>query len=206
MKKFPIMLVRATRQVWGKTTSFSDEKKLFGAFKTFAKAFLWHKRWGVGVTSANFCITSGEKKSKVMKEKFPWKSVVLAFETIEKAFLWHERWGGGVTSATFCITRGDESAQRAPSDAKSGTSDTTPSPRVTQKGLFKGREGKNEWFSAAKFFFTASIFAVSATNVIGYFFILVKGFCNRLFFYFIGFGRYKAAAGGFEKGVKPFWL
>ena len=104
------------------------------------------------------------------------------------------------------VLRGDESAQRAPSDAKSGTSDTTPSPRVTQKGLFKGREGKNEWFSAAKFFFTASIFAVSATNVIGYFFILVKGFCNRLFFYFIGFGRYKAAAGGFEKGVKPFWL
>ena len=57
---------------------------------------------------------------------------------------------------------------------------------------------------SGKIFFTANIFAVSATNVIGYFFILVKGFCNRLFFYFIGFGRYKAAAGGFEKGVKPF--
>ena len=154
-----------------------------------------------------YYIGCGNGKNESSEKKFcRWKSFILDFETFEKAFLCHERWGGGVMSATFCITRGDESAQRAPSDAKSGTSDTTPSPRVTQKGLFKGREGKNEWFSAAKFFFTASIFAVSATNVIGYFFILVKGFCNRLFFYFIGFGRYKAAAGGFEKGVKPFWL
>ena len=119
----------------------------------------------------------------------------------------------------FCGTRGEGVVSRVPIFASRGATSQLkepremqklawvtppPSPWVPQKGLFKGREGKNEWFSAAKCFFTASIFAVSATNVIGYFFILVKGFCNRLFFYFIGFGRYKAAAGGFEKGVKPF--
>ena len=183
---------------------FSAENQSFWPSRPLKGPFCGTRGEGGGVTSANFCITRGEKKSKVMKKKFRWKWVGLAFSTIEKAFLWHSRWGGGVTRATFCITRGSLSWLVAPRDAKSGTHDTTPSPLVTQKGLFKGLEVQNEWFSAAKFFFTASIFAVSATNVIGYFFILVKGFCNRLFFYFIGFGRYKAAAGGFEKGVKPF--
>ena len=82
----------------------------------------------------------------------------------------------------------------------------TPPPHLERhkKAFSKVEKAKMNDFQRQNFFFTASIFAVSATNVIGYFFILVKGFCNRLFFYFIGFGRYKAAAGGFEKGVKPF--
>ena len=115
-----------------------------------------------------------EWRQKVQSDKnsFSAKSqLFLDFETFEKALLWLSMWVGGVTRATFCITRGSLSWLVAPRDAKSGTHDTTPSPLVTQKGLFKGLEVQNEWFSAAKFFFTALIFAVSATNVIIYYFV-----------------------------------
>ena len=95
-------------------------------------------------------------------------------------------------SATFCITRGDESAQRAPSDAKIGTSDTTPSPRVPQKALFKGREGqKGTDFQPKNSLPQPRTFHVVLTNMIGCFFILVKGFCNRFFFYLIPYGSLK---------------
>ena len=98
-------------------------------------------------------------------------------------------------SANFCITGGTESAQRAPSDAKIGTSDTTPSPRVPQKALFKGREGqKGTDFQPKNSLPQPRTFHVVLTNMIGCFFILVKGFCNSFFFYLIPYGSLKTAA------------
>ena len=140
-----------------------------------------------------YYIGCGNGKNESSEKKFcRWKSFILDFETFEKAFLCHERWGGGVMSATFCITRGDESAQRAPSDAKIGTSDTTPSPRVPQKALFKGREGqKGTDFQPKNSLPQPRTFHVVLTNMIGCFFILVKGFCNRFFFYLIPYGSLK---------------
>ena len=89
-----------------------------------------------------------------------------------------------------------------------------PSPLVPQKGLFNGLKGQKDWFSAEKQFFTASIFCIYATNGIGYFFTLVKGFCHMLFFYFIGLdgwisffcfiGGSKNAACGLETRVEIF--
>ena len=113
------MLVRATRQVWGKTTSFSAEKKLLLAFKTFAKAFLWHKRWGVGVTSANFCITSGDKKSKVTKTLFPRKV----------SYFWPSR----PLKRPCCGSRGEGVVSRVPLFASRGATSQLKEPRVMQK-------------------------------------------------------------------------
>ena len=118
-------------------------------------------------------------------------SSFLAFSTFEKGFLWHSRWGGGVTRANFCITRGSLSWLVAPRDAKIGTRDTTPSPLVPQKALFKGLEGPKDWFSAEKQFALPQTFHVVLTNMLGCFFILVKGFCNSFFFYLIPYGSLK---------------
>ena len=98
-------------------------------------------------------------------------SSFLAFSTFEKGFLWHSRWGGGVTRANFCITRGSLSWLVAPRDAKIGTRDTTPSPLVPQKALFKGLEGQKDWFSAEKQFALPQTFHLVLTNIIkNYFF------------------------------------
>ena len=96
-------------------------------------------------------------------------SSFLAFSTFEKGFLWHSRWGGGVTRANFCITRGSLSWLVAPRDAKIGTRDTTPSPLVPQKALFKGLEGPKDWFSAEKQFALPQTFHVVLTNIIKYY-------------------------------------
>ena len=40
-------------------TVFRLKISSFLAFSTFEKGFLWHSRWGGGVTLANFCITRG---------------------------------------------------------------------------------------------------------------------------------------------------
>ena len=98
-------------------------------------------------------------------------SSFLAFSTFEKGFLWHSRWGGGVTRANFCITRGSLSWLVAPRDAKIGTRDTTPSPLVPQKALFKGLEGPKDWFSAEKQFALPQTFHVVLTNIIKYYFL-----------------------------------
>ena len=97
-------------------------------------------------------------------------SSFLAFSTFEKGFLWHSRWGGGVTRANFCITRGSLSWLVAPRDAKIGTRDTTPSPLVPQKALFKGLEGPKDWFSAEKQFALPQTFHVVLTNIIKYYY------------------------------------
>ena len=101
-------------------------------------------------------------------------SSFLAFSTFEKGFLWHSRWGGGVTRANFCITRGSLSWLVAPRDAKIGTRDTTPSPLVPQKALFKGLEGQKDWFSAEKQFALPQTFHVVLTNIIKYYFFPVR--------------------------------
>ena len=113
------MLVRATRQVWGKTKSFSAENKLFLAFKTFAKAFLWYKRRGVGVTSANFCITSGDKKSKVTKTLFPRKV----------SYFWPSR----PLKRPCCGSRGEGVVSWVPLFASRGATSQLKEPRVMQK-------------------------------------------------------------------------
>ena len=48
-------------------------------------------------------------------------------------------------------TRGSLSWLDAPCDAKIGACDTTPSPLVPQKALFKGLEGPKDWFLAENF-------------------------------------------------------
>ena len=105
-------------------------------------------------------------------------SSFLAFSTFEKGFLWHSRWGGGVTRANFCITRGSLSWLVAPRDAKIGTRDTTPSPLVPQKALFKGLEGPKDWFSAEKQFALPQTFHVVLTNIIKYYFGRFLLLCN----------------------------
>ena len=116
MKKFPIILVRATRQVLGCDNKFFGWKKLFWAFATFAKAFFVALEVRGWCHSCQLLHHSWRQKVQSDKNSFSAQSqLFLAFSTFEKALLWLERWGGGVTSATFCITRGDESAQRAPS-------------------------------------------------------------------------------------------
>ena len=147
------MLVRATRQVWGKTKSFSAENKLFLAFKTFAKAFLWHKRWGVGVTSANFCITSGDKKSKVTKTLFPRKV----------SYFWPSR----PLKRPCCGSRGEGVVSRVPLFASRGATSQLKEPRVMQKvarvtppphleshnkAFSKVEKAKNNWLWAEKEF------------------------------------------------------
>ena len=107
-------------------------------------------------------------------------SSFLAFSTFEKGFLWHSRWGGGVTRANFCITRGSLSWLVAPRDAKIGTRDTTPSPLVPQKALFKGLEGPKDWFSAEKQFALPQTFHVVLTNIIKYYYFPVEKFIFQL--------------------------
>ena len=117
----------------------------------------------------------------------------------------------------FCGTRGEgvvsrvpifasRGAQRAPSDAKIGTSDTTPSPRVPQKALFKGQEGqKGTDFQPKNSLPQPRTFHVVLTNMIGCFFILVKGFCNSFFFYLIPYGSLKTAANVVEIPGSHLW-
>ena len=87
-----------------------------------------------------------------------------------------------------------------------GTSDTTPSPRVPQKALFKGREGqKGTDFQPKNSLPQPRTFHVVLTNMIGCFFILVKGFCNSFFFYLIPYGSLKTAANIFEIPGSHLW-
>ena len=75
----------------------------------------------------------------------------------------------------------------ATSDANVGMSDTTPSSRVPQKGLFKGWEGqKRTDFQRKTILPQPRTFHVALTNIVGCFFILVKGFCHTFYFYLIG--------------------
>ena len=94
----------------------------------------------------------------------------------------YERWGGGVTCANFCITRGSLSWLVAPRDAKIGTRDTTPSPLVPQKALFKGLEGPKDWFSAEKQFALPQTFHVVLTNIMKYYFRLPLNFAKHEMF------------------------
>ena len=76
---------------------------------------------------------------------------------------------------------------------------------ATKSPFQRSRRPKRNWFSAEKQFAATRTFHVVLTNMIGCFFILVKGFCNSFFFYLIPYGSLKTAPNVVEIPGSHLW-